>query len=130
MEETSLIKARNKTIRDAYMRFVNSSSLNRGLLNRHIAISYLMEKPAERFYITPKMAERYVLGYLRGDKQVLCARKRAMIEDLVCVYRGIVNRRDGAKQADIWEELVESPAKSNYLTERRKREELFGYKGC
>lgn len=130
MHEPSLIDARNKAIREAYLRLVKSSSLNRGLLKRHIAIAYLMEQPAERFYITPKMAERYVLGYLRGDKHVLCARKRAMIEDLVCVYRGIVNRRDGAKQADIWEEVVSSPAKSYYMTERRLREVAFVYKGC
>ena len=128
MKNISLIQNRNEALVNLYMSLMSSKSINRNLLDRYIAIDYIIQQPAERFYITPKMAERYVLGYLRGDKRVLCSRKRAMIEDLVSVYRRIVNSRDGSKKVDIWEEVVSSPAKSYYITARRAKEIVFGYK--
>lgn len=97
-------------------------------MSRQVAVEYIMQQPAERFYITPKMAERYILGYLRGDKHIISSRKIEMIEDLVGVYKQILPTYRDAKRVNIWEAVVTSPAKCFYITPQLAKEIVFNYR--
>ena len=125
----SLQQQRNKEIGRLYNSIVSSSSINMALLDRDAIFDVLMSYPAPRFYITPKMAERYILGFKRQLPAILNSRKLQMIEDLVATYESIKAKRKHSSNEMIWRYVVESPAKSFYISRKRAEEIIFNYKG-
>lgn len=125
----SLLNQRNKEIEKIYKSIISSSSINLDLIERSDLLDLILEHPAPRFYITPKMAERYVLGYKKQLDRVIQSRKINMIEDLVSVYNREVSRRKNSSREMIWHYVVTSPAKSFYVSKKRLEEIIFNYTG-
>lgn len=103
-------------IRDAYDKIMSCGGVNKAYLPRKVIINVLMESPAPRFYISAKLAERYVKWYYAGDPGALRNRKLAMIKDLVDVYERKRKQRPYTPVYLLWQEVVDSPAKSFYAT--------------
>jgi hypothetical protein len=99
------------------------------LVARDTLIELIMEQSAPRFYITPKMAERYVIGFKQQSPHILNSRKIDMIKDLVSAYETAKNRHKRSSMMMIWRYTVESPAKSFYVTKRVLKEIIFNYTG-
>lgn len=125
----NLQQKRNEDIRRLYNNIISKSNVNMAYLNRDFIFSLLMEHPAPRFYITPTMALRYVMGYKQQLPSILNSSKLDMIEDLVATYDSIKLKRKYSSQEAIWKYVVESPAKSFYISKRRLGEIIFNYKG-
>lgn len=127
LDNESMITRRNRDLQDAYRRFIRLGSVNMRYIRRQYLIRHLINQPAPRFYICPKVAERYVLGYLKGRRKTLHSSKIEMIEDLVGVYRSIVSSGEALRQYEVWERVVESPARKFYITPERAEEILFNH---
>ena len=123
----SLQDKRNKELEKIYQNIISSSHVNISHMSTETILNMVANHPAPRFYITPKMAERYVLGFKRQDPAILNSRKLPMILDLVEVYDRIVARKKRDLRFVIWECVVQSAAKSFYVTPRRIREIIFKY---
>lgn len=125
----SLQQQRNIEIVKAYKRIISSSSVNMAYLHRDAVFDLLAQQPAPRFYITSEVAAKYVLGYKRQLPSILNSSKLEMIEDLVAIYDKIKAKRKYSPMEMIWEYVVNSPAKSFYMSKRRYKEVIFNYKG-
>lgn len=123
----TLIKQRDQQLRKVYSTLYLSSSANSRLISRDLLLDLMMEQPAPRFYITPKMAERYVLGFKKQSSAILSSRKLEMIKDLVSAYERARTRHKGVAKGMLWKYTVESPAKSFYMTKQRLEEVIFNY---
>lgn len=124
---TSLLQQRDKQLKKIYSTIISSSSVNMRMVSRDDLLGLVMDHSAPRFYITPKMAERYVLGFKRQSESVLNSRKLDMIKDLVDAYERAKVRHKGASKEMLWRYTVESPAKSFYITKQRLEEIIFNY---
>lgn len=124
--KNKLQHTRNKEIEKVY-RNIMSSRVNMDYVNTESVLKLVCDHPAPRFYITPKMAERYVLGYKKQDPAILNSRRLPMILDLVEAYDRITSRRKRQMRFVVWESVVESEAKSFYVTPRRVRDIIFKY---
>lgn len=124
----SLIHLRNREIEKLY-RNITSCNVNLRYVKREAIIDLIMESSAPRFYITPKMAEQYVLGFKKQLPHIIKSRKIGMIMDLVNAYDRAKIRHRNASQNSLWIYTVESPAKSFYVSKKRLIEIIFNYTG-
>lgn len=120
---------RNEEIIKLYKNIISRSSINMGYLHRDAIFDVLMEQPAPRFYITPERAALLVIRYKKQLPSVINSPNVAMIEDLVATYDRIKAKRKYSSMEMIWDYVVNSPAKSFYLSKRRFKEVIFNYKG-
>lgn len=121
--ENSLAKEKALDVKLAYKRLCNSG-VNKQLMRLDSIVDLLMEQEAPRFYITEKMAERYVLGFKRQSPEVLSSRRLDMIKDLVSAYDRAKERYKNAYMKQIWTYTVNSRAKSFYISRRKMKEIL------
>jgi hypothetical protein len=124
----NLQQLRNKEVEKVYKNIVSSSSANMRYVSRDVVLEIIMQHPAPRFYITPKMAERYVLGYKRQLPSIINSSKLPMIEDLVSVNDKAVIRYKNQSRTMIWEHVVKSQAKSFYMTKKRIEEIIYKWR--
>lgn len=105
--------------------------LNSGVNSRYsgwkMYVSLLAKQPAPCFYISPKIAERYVHSYYRGEPVLKTAKGRALIKDLVENYERLKANNPDDYAYQIWDKLVECPAKSFYLKESVIKHIVYGY---
>lgn len=106
---------------------IRDSGVNKMYYNWKLVVRMLSKQPAPQFYISPKKAEQYVHSYYRGEFLVKSSLARAMVRDLVDNYERIIAERNGKKMCEIWEMVVESPAKSFYLKESTIRHIIYEY---
>lgn len=126
MKELTLIQLRDKELRHCYEKILRSCS-NTRLLSRRSILSLLSGMPAPRFFITPYWASLYILRHYKGLN--INRRKRGMIDDLVENYERLRIEYPYATKCDLYEMLVEQPAKSFYMSEQRIKEIIFNYTG-
>lgn len=106
---------------------IQKSGINSKYYDWKVVVKLIAKMPAPRFYITPKMAEQYVLNYYRGIYKVKSMLGKEMIKDLVENYERL-KQEDPYKQAwEIWQDLVECPAKSFYLREKTIKYIIYEY---
>lgn len=118
---------RNKEVMKIYDNIISSKSVNSKYISRDLVLRLIEQHPAPRFYITPKMAERYVIAYKKQDPSILESRKLPMIKDLAEVYDKLIKFRKVSLKTRVWSLVVQSEAKSFYLTQRRIQDIIFGY---
>lgn len=118
-------------LRDSELRKMFDNIRNAGVNNRYydwkVVVKLLATSPAPKFYISPKMAEQYVLNFNRGKFLVKSSIGRAMIRDLAENYERIKSQYPYKKAFEIWELVVDSPAKSFYLKEKTIRCIIYEY---
>lgn len=122
-----MISQRNRDLQKAYTDFLQTHSVNKYYIRRSFVMDRIVNSPAPRFYIGTKTAERYVLGYLNGSRKIMHHRKLEMIEDLVRTYRAVLSSGECAHRYEIWERVVQSPARKFYITPARAEEIIFNH---
>lgn len=106
---------------------LRNSGVNSKYYNWKDIVRLLAKMPAPRFYISPKMAEQYVFNFKRGTFLLKSNEGKAMIRDLVENYDRIKMESPNKLAYEIWDELVDSPAKSFYLKEKTIRYIIYEY---
>lgn len=119
--ENKLFLERAYDVKLAYKKLDNIG-VNKQLMHLESIVDLLMEQEAPRFYITPKMAERYILGFKRQDPAILSSRRIDMIKDLVEVYDKVCARYKRVYRTQLWDYVVNSRAKSFYISRRKFKE--------
>lgn len=104
---------RDKDMIDVYNQILKSG-INVTMLTREKVARMVSSSEAPRFYITPKMAERYVYGYLRGENPVQSSTRQRMICNLVEVYHHIMRSGKYRTKVEVWNAVVRHPAKEFY----------------
>lgn len=118
---------RDESIRRKYDELIKCSGINMDYVSRNDLIDLLSKSKAPQFYISPKMCEQYVIGYLKGREPVSRSNKRRMIEDLVKVFKDVRTEHSTKPMNQIWVMVVEHEAPSYYLTKQRIAEIIFNY---
>jgi len=118
---------RNKDLLAVYDSLITNGNINKKYIKRGSIIDVLYESPAPRFYICPRMAERYVNAYLRGKLTCISRERLAMVEDLVENYKRIRKRRKNEQLCFVWQMVINSPAKGFYLSRQTIMEIIYGY---
>lgn len=128
--ELPITQERNKAIRSRFDAIMRCTCVNQKYVNRQTILDLMMESPAPRFYIDAKQAERYVIAYYKC-KDVSSFRKshdrQEMMKDLVDAFEKIRPEHMDMKMVDIWEMVVNSPAKSFYISRRTMKRIVFNY---
>ena len=119
-------KCRDRELRKRF-RDVLNSGINADYYDCADVIRMIANQPAPRFYIAPRVAQRYVLKFYRGIYERDTPMGRKMIHDLVENYERITANAVRKTRADIWEELVMCPAKSFYIKESIVKLIVYGY---
>lgn len=108
-----LKEQRDKNVIEVYESLIKCKTFNLSVLSKATVINALSKYPAHRFYITPKMAERYIYAAKKGIYPKAIHRKR-MVIDLVRIYDTMIYSKRKRKY-EIFEDIVESPAKEFYV---------------
>ena len=106
---------------------IRNSGVNEKYYDWNVVVKVLAKSPAPRFYLSPKMAEQYVLNFKRGKFLVKSKIGHAMIRDLAENYDRIKELYPYKKSFEIWQLVVDSPAKSFYLKEKTIRYIVYEY---
>ena len=127
MRKNPIIQQRNHDLKEAYRKIIQASQTLRYSTPQRMIASIIAEMPAPRFYISPFSAQLYITGEYRNRN--LSRRKRAMIADLVENYEQLRRLYPEAQKSAIYALVVEQPAKSFYMTEKRICEIIYNYTG-
>lgn len=127
-QQHSLTSQRDAYLRNLHTHVIRNSGINPLYLSRDTILDTICSSPAPRFYINAKQAQHYVTSYYRGVKLHRSAHKMAMIKDLVAVFEEIRPENMHLPMREIWQMVVEHPAKSFYLTRQRVKETIFNYR--
>lgn len=126
MENDSIIKQRNKDITMAYERIVKAGAYIRNV-SRSTIISLIQEQSAPRFYIAPHTAKLYLLNIHQPGTRY--RQKKHMIDDLRENFYRLKQQNPGKPKEWLYENVVEMPAKSFYVSAHRIEEIIFQYSG-
>ena len=124
----TLTDQRDRDLKNLHTSVIKNSGVNPMYLTREFIVSTLASQPAPRFYIKAQQAESYVVGYYKQVSYVKSELKRSMILDLVRVFEKIRSDNIHLPMADIWQLVVEHPAKSFYLSNQRIKEIIYNYR--
>lgn len=124
----TLTDQRDRDLKNLHTSVIKNSGVNPMYLTREFIVSTLASQPAPRFYIKAQQAESYVVGYYKQVSYVKSELKRSMILDLVQVFEQIRSDNIHLPMADIWQLVVEHPAKSFYLSNQRIKEIIYNYR--
>lgn len=128
MEKYNTISAeRNKELRKRFNELLSASGVNMMYFHRDTIVDMLYNESAPRFYISAKIAERYVLNYKRGVFLSEDPITRRKITDLAETFDRICAENPHMKRKDVWNEVVWSPAKSFYLSKKRIKWIVYGW---
>lgn len=125
--EHLLLKERDDEIRKIHKRIVNESGINKKYLTREFIIQQIQKSAAPRFYLEPKRAMEYVNSYKRGELRHSRKHKQAMVLDLAEVFEEVRAAHLNDQMGEIWQMVVEHPAKSFYLSPSRIIEIIYEY---
>lgn len=106
--------SRDKELRKRFNDML-TSGININYYNWSLVAEMLANQPAPRFYISPKVASQYVFAYYHGTYKLKSEIGRRMIVDLVETYERIKSLGECRYNYEVWNKVVESPAKSFYL---------------
>ena len=115
---------RDEDLRAAWDR-LRRSGINLGMMPRRDVVALIARSPAPRFYITEKMAERYVCARLRGERMASTEAKRRMEDDLVAAYLRVTEADPTKPRWMVWLEVVNSPAPEFYAGRQTIENALF-----
>lgn len=122
-----LLLERDEELRKIHKRIVSESGLNKKYLTRDFIVAQIEKCAAPRFYISEHVACLLVTAHYNGRVTHQTKRKRQMVEDLVEVFEKVRDANLNAPMGEIWEMVVEHPAKSFYLSQARIIEIIFNY---
>jgi len=122
-----LLLERDRELRRIYKTIVSESGVNRKYLTREFIVSQLMKCSAPRFYISGHVACCAVTSYYKGKPTHQKKLKQAMVLDLVQVFEEVREAHLDAPMGEIWEMVVEHPAKSFYISPARILEIIFNW---
>ena len=123
MDKHSIVYKRNQALERAYKRIIKAGK-GVNFMSRKTIIALIQEQPAPRFYITPFTAQIYILGKKRKWRA-----NPDMIADLMENYNRLKAENPDAKKEWLYETVVEQPAKSFYMSDKRIEEVIFQYSG-
>lgn len=123
-----LTKQRDADLRNLYTQVIKKSGVNPMYLPRETILDALSEHTAPRFYIEPFQARHYVTLYYSKRTIHKSPIKQAMIRNLVEVFETIRPQHMNLPMAEIWQMVVEHPAKSFYLSRQRIKEIILNYR--
>ena len=124
----TLTEQRDNDLRNLHAIVIKNSGVNPMYLSRETIVQTIASHSAPRFYICARLAQSYVIGYYKNRESVKYDRKKAMILDLVRVFEEIRSENIHLPMSDIWQMVVEHPAKSFYLTNQRILEIIYNYR--
>jgi len=124
--EKDVTKLRDIELRRLFHLMTNSG-VNSDYYSWQVICRLLYKQPAPRFYITPKKAEQYVYSMYHGNVKRKKFETLEMIRDLAENFERIKGEHPEKKKYEIWEEVVNCPAKSFYLKEVTIRHIVYGY---
>ena len=132
MEYNTCIEERNEALRQTYNKVVSANGVNKMFLNKAALIRIVVEQPAPKFYCTPEWAQRYIAAYYSKRSQWMLKNgrgklRRDMILDLVEQYEKLQAANPDAPKKWLYDNVVEQPAKSFYVSARRAAEIIFNY---
>lgn len=104
-------------LRRIYVRIAKESGINNRFLTYKFVAEQIEKYEAPRFYITEHVACLLVCSYYKGQTSHKSKIKQAMVKDLVSVYEEITEKHPNALKFEIWERVVNHPAKSFYMTQ-------------
>ena len=111
-----------------YDELLKSDGINRDYITRDVIVTLLSQSPAPQFYISPKMAERYITAYFRNELPVMRSAKQQMISDMVQVFKEVRGEFYNKPMVDIWNMVVEHPAPSFYMSKSRIKEIIYNWR--
>lgn len=123
-----ITKVRNHDLQHLHDQILSIRGINQHYLTRRFVIDRIMASPAPRFYIDSKRAEIYVTAWYRGEVVHKSIYKNHMVQDLVSVFEEIRDRYPDEQMSDIWEMVVQHPAKSFYMSRKRVEEVIYNWR--
>lgn len=131
MIDPLLYEERNAALRGVYESIIRSYGVvNMRYMSRAVILELIMEHSAPRFYITPELAGWYICQYERwGRLVVVKSHKREMLLDLISVYERLRKEHPYMKRGELYDLVVNQPAKSFYMRKQRIKEVIFRYSG-
>lgn len=124
----TLTEERDHDLRKLHADVIKNSGVNPMYLSRETIVQTIASHSAPRFYICARQAQSYVIGYYKNRESVKYDNKKAMILDLVRVFEEIRSENIHLPMSDIWQMVIEHPAKSFYLTNQRILEIIYNYR--
>ena len=125
--KNNLKKIRDRDVEAKYKKLIQCKGMNIPGMKRESIARFIATSEAERFYITEKMAERYVYGFYKKTLK-LSAIKMRMVENLVEIYEKITSEDMKMQKLDVWTKLVNSRAKEFYVGTQTIKNILFRIK--
>lgn len=131
MNEKSCLQERDSALKEIYQKIIKVQGINMRYLKRKTILSFIAEHPAPRFYLKPYMAEMHIRRYYANGCQPRCKRglKSKMVLDLVHNYEVLKTKHPDMPIGKIFEMVVEQPAQSFYMREKRIEEIIFNVSG-
>lgn len=127
MEKRELRIERDKELKKRFDYVIQESGVNPRYLMRDDIATTLQSMPAPRFYIDWKIAQNNVNLYYKGKMKHKSELKQKMVLDLVEVFEEVRSAHMNYPMTEIWNMVVEHPAKSFYLSKQRIIEIIYNY---
>lgn len=127
MEKRELRMERDKELKKRFDYVIQESGVNPRYMMRDDIANILQSMPAPRFYIDWKIAQNNVNLYYKGKMKHKSELKQKMVLDLVEVFEEVRSAHMNYPMTEIWNMVVEHPAKSFYLSKQRIIEIIYNY---
>ena len=118
---------RDQELRKIHKHIVSESGVNKKYLTRAFIVEQIQKCSAPRFYISEDIARRLVTAHYNGKIIRRTQLKQMMTANLVEVFEKVRDANLNAPMEEIWQMVVEHPAKSFYLSPARIIEIIYQY---